>query len=218
MTLENKYATLMGLYRSEKPLVRFHIRVRYRRALLDELVQYVPESGSVLEIGCGHGAFANLLSLTSDRRRITGIDVAENKIATAQRTVGDRANISFLVADALNYLPREKPDAIVIMETLYLIPYDEQETMLRTLAGRLAPDGVLIFTEACRDASFAFRRVVLQETISVKLLRITAGKRLYFRSEREWTALLDRIGLSARVIRRRTPNPTYLFLCRKKAQ
>lgn len=214
--MEKTFESLMGLYREEKFLARFHIRTRYRRALLDELLEYVPESGSVLDIGCGHGVFVNVLALTSAKRDITGIDISGDKIAVAQRTIGARRNVHFHVADALHYIPREKPDVISCMDTLYLIPFDLQETMLGVLSGRLAADGLLMINEVCRDGSFGFRKALLQETISVKLLGITAGDGFYYRSVQGWTGLLERTGFSVHVIKRHTPNPTHLFLCRKK--
>lgn len=215
MTLESAYRSLIDLYRHEKPLARFHVGTRYRRARLEELLGHVPPAGSILEIGCGHGAFANLLSLTSPGRRITGIDISEEKIAVARRTVGDRKNIDFIVADAERYAPEGVFDLIAIIETLYLIPYDVQERIFKTLSRCLREGGLLMFSEVCRDRSLRFRKALLQETIAVKLLKITAGRRFYYRSVREWRGLAEEIGFSVQVIRRSTPNPTHLFLCRR---
>lgn len=213
--MDKAYESLMGLYRGEGFLARFHIRVRYRRALLGELLLHVPETGSFLDIGCGHGVFANLLALTSAGRDVTGIDISEEKIAVAKRTVGGRGKIRFLVADAATFTPPEKPDVVTIIDALYLIPYDSQERLVAALFGRLGAGGLLMINEVCRDGSWRFRKALLQETVSVRLLGITSGRDFYYRSVREWTALLERTGFSVRVIPRRTPNPTNLFICRK---
>ncbi|HQM53318.1 MAG TPA: class I SAM-dependent methyltransferase [bacterium] len=216
MTADTTCKSLMGLYRKERFLARFHVRTRYRRALYDELLGYVPESGSILDIGCGHGVFANLCALTSAARDITGIDVSGDKIAVAKRTIGARRNVHFQIADALHYIPRNTPDVILCMDTMYLIPFDLQETMLSVFSERLAADGLLMINEVCRDRSFGFRKAMLQEYVSVRILRITSGDGLYYRSVQEWTGLLEERGFSVRVIKRHTPNPTHLFLCRKK--
>jgi SAM-dependent methyltransferase len=213
--LDKAYASLVGLYRGERFLARFHIRVRYRRALLGELLRHVPESGSFLDIGCGHGVFANLLALTSAGRDVTGMDISEEKIAVARRTVGDRGNVRFLVADAAAFVPAEKPDVATILDALYLIPFDPQQRLIEALFGSLKEGGLLMINEVCRDRSWRFRKSVLQETVSVRLLGITSGKGFYYRSVQEWTALLEGTGFSVRAIPRRTPNPTHLFLCRK---
>src|SRR5688572_2964589 len=74
------------------------------RAFLSDLAfveRYVPRHGFIVDIGCGHGLFANVLAEASDARRVLGVDVDERKIAVARATAEGRAALRFEVGDAI---------------------------------------------------------------------------------------------------------------------
>lgn len=55
----------------------------------------------IVEIGCGQGAFTNVLALRFPRAEIVGIDPDPLKIALAQKLVGHCPNVRFIQGDAL---------------------------------------------------------------------------------------------------------------------
>src|SRR5438552_18552520 len=72
------------------------------RAFLSDLAfidRYVPRHGFIVDLGCGHGLFANLLVESSPGRRVLGIDFDERKIAVARSTVDERESLRFDVGD-----------------------------------------------------------------------------------------------------------------------
>jgi SAM-dependent methyltransferase len=58
---------------------------------------------SVLDIGCGTGATTLALADAVGDGRVTGLDVSRPMLALAKSRAGDRANVSFLEADAAHY-------------------------------------------------------------------------------------------------------------------
>src|SRR5205085_5702990 len=71
---------LAALYASASTRVRSHAALRWRTCPFEPVVERVPESGRILDVGCGHGLLAARLAMTSPRRRVLGIDVATDKI------------------------------------------------------------------------------------------------------------------------------------------
>lgn len=195
---------------------RFHMLVRARSFSLDALCAQVPVAGRVLEIGCGHGLVAATLALQSARREVVGFDVDPDKVAAAERIAAavraDGGHLEVTVGDGTE-LPAGPWDAIVIADVIYLLAPDTQEALLKSAAAGLAPGGVLVLKELDDKpwAKAAFARV--EEVLATKVLRITAGSDLHWRSASEWATQLEGCGLQAfiRRIDRHYPYPHVLI-------
>lgn len=207
---------LFRLYQRQNFLTRFHAKLRYFRGRIWELEEYLPKEGHFLDLGCGHGVLANLLSLLSSKRNVLGIDISSTKISIAHSTIVERKNINFLVGDISDFKSKGQFDAITLIDVLYLIPPERQQELLLYVRNCLKPGGTLLISEVCRARSIRFYRVLLQESLSVKLLKITSGYRFYYRSDEEWRDLLRRLGFDIQVVRRKTSNPTTLYVCRTR--
>ena len=75
---------------------------------------------SVLEIGCGAGAFTLMLAPFADR--IVALDIAEGAIARARERVG-ADHVDFRVANVMDFdpLPEGPWDLVVMSETIYYL-------------------------------------------------------------------------------------------------
>src|SRR5205085_7145178 len=72
----------------DDPVVRAYSWVRFgilRQRFLDEIGQYLPEAGPVLDIGCGFGLFSLYYAATAPRRFVRGLDMNGRRIALARR-------------------------------------------------------------------------------------------------------------------------------------
>jgi len=72
----------------DDPIVRAYCWVRFwilRQRFLDEIGQYLPESGPVLDIGCGFGLFSLYYAATAPARFVRGVDLNPRRIAMARR-------------------------------------------------------------------------------------------------------------------------------------
>lgn len=141
----------------------------------------MPSEGRILEIGCGHGLFSVLLALQSDARDILGTDVDGAKIRAAQRAATrGHLRVAFEAIAPGSGLPGGPWDAIAIVDVLYLLDRQAQEQLLRAAAKALAPGGALVVKEMAMAPGWKFRWMRAQEQLSVRVLRITAGKQLTF--------------------------------------
>jgi 2-polyprenyl-6-hydroxyphenyl methylase/3-demethylubiquinone-9 3-methyltransferase len=130
-------------YDHAPPGVRRHVRLRRLLSRLSDVEALTPRSGSVLEIGCGHGLVARYLAAASPERRVHGVDIDERKIAAAL-AAPPFPGVTFAVGDALR--PPSGPfAAVVVVDVLYLLPAEAQRAAVRAAYEVLAPGGVFVW-------------------------------------------------------------------------
>src|SRR5262245_25918000 len=72
----------------DDPVVRAYCWARFwilRQRFLDEIGQYLPPAGPVLDIGCGFGLFSLYYAAVEPGRFLRGIDRSARRIALARR-------------------------------------------------------------------------------------------------------------------------------------
>lgn len=207
MTSRSSINKALELYRREPWGTRAFLKGRVLLSDLELVERQVPESGDIIDLGCGHGLFANLMALRCPGRRVTGIDLAAGKIEHARATVGDRRNISFARADIMKTdLPAV--DAVTIVDVLYLLPFDRQRELLAATRRKLKPGGVLVLKAQERRPRWKFACTYLQEllTTSVGLTRGGRG-RFYFPDRQMALAMLRQAGFEPEIVEMPTWRP-----------
>ena len=212
-------AEVLSLYRGAPAGVRAHVRVRWATCPFRRISDEVPQTGRVLEVGCGFGLFSSYLALNGRGRHVTGIDVDERKIEPARLAAAEAgvrgATCSFAVAG-----PGEVPDgpwdAVVIVDVLYLLDAAAQAALLRTCAAALAPGGALVVKEMAPSPRWKAAWNRAQETVSVRLLGITAGHDFTFVEPAVLGGWMEESGLTVRHSRldRGYPHPHHLVVGR----
>lgn len=165
----------LALYRGLPGSARAHVVVRWWTAPFPAVEAALPRSGRILEIGCGHGLFAAYAAQAAPGREVLGTDVDEAKIALARsaaRAMAPRLRFAPAVSGAV---PAGPWDAVAILDVLYLLPAEAQHDLLLACVAQLAPGGVLLLKEMSCTPAWKARWNRLQETLAVKVLRITAG-------------------------------------------
>jgi SAM-dependent methyltransferase len=96
--------------------------------------------GSVLDVGCGAGAWLNALGRVNSR--VVGIDLDSDGLAAAETRTGDSGNVEVLKmsAEALGF-DEGSFDAVACLSTL---PYIDQYTAIREMRRVLRPGGHLV--------------------------------------------------------------------------
>jgi ubiquinone/menaquinone biosynthesis C-methylase UbiE len=94
---------IIGAY--DDPVVRAYCWVRFgilRQRFLDEIGQYLPPAGEVLDLGCGFGLFSLYYASIAPRRFIRGLDLSARRIAMARRAAErlEITNVSYRLGDA----------------------------------------------------------------------------------------------------------------------
>jgi len=190
------------------------------RAFLSDLAfieRYVPKTGFIVDLGCGHGLFACVLREASDTRRVLGIDLDPRKIEVARGAVRDTQWLRFEVGDIVAD-PPPKCDAVTIVDVLYLLPFDEQERVLRNAASALGEGAPLIVKAQERRTDPRYALTYAQELITVSLGFTRGGhQRFYFASREDATAMFERAGFAMEVVdMSQRPYTDVLYLGRKK--
>src|SRR2546426_12258684 len=102
-------ATVRNIIRAyDDPSVRAYCWTRFwvlRQRFLDEIGQYLPESGPVPDVGCGFGLFSLYYAATGPGRFVRGVDVNGRRIAMARRAAARLTidNVAYEEADAPNF-------------------------------------------------------------------------------------------------------------------
>ena len=203
-------------YRDTPFIARTHV---HGRAFLSDLAfvdRYVPRHGFIVDLGCGHGLFANLLVESSTGRRVLGVDVDERKIAVARATVDDRESIRFEQGDIVHE-PIPRCDAVTIVDVLYLLPPGDQAELLRKAAAALPENAPLVVKAQERAASPRFALTYAQELVATSI-GLTRGRRgrFHFLSRDEAIPMFERAGFLVDVIEMPgRPYSDVVYLARK---
>jgi len=211
---------VLALYQDEPPSVRAFLRGRKILSRLEFVERFVPYTGAIVDLGCGHGLFSNLMALSSGHRTVTGIDLDDRKIAVANATVRKRINIEFRHGD-ITKLSMPACDAVTIVDVLYLLPADEQKRVLAACAAILKPGGVIVWKAQERRPKWKYWLTYMQEYVTTNV-GVTKGKKgsLHFMSRNEALEAISAAGLVAEVVEMRTPLPytDVLYLGKKSGE
>jgi SAM-dependent methyltransferase len=121
----------------------------------------------LLDLGCGLGLLAFYLREESIGVPILSLDYDSRKIDAARRaTLSFQAmDLCFSHHDARSGLPAHQGN-VSILDILQFFTPDEQETLLKLAASRVAPGGSLIIRSGLRDASWRFKVTVLGDWLA----------------------------------------------------
>jgi len=134
-----------------------------------------PQQGKILDIGCGYGFMAYMLSFTSAQRKITGLDYDEEKIDTANNCFSKTNNINFVHGDVMGF-EFEQYDAIIVADMLHYLPPAEQKLVIEKCISNLNPGGSLIIRDGDADKKAMHKKTKLTEFFSTKLLSFNKTK------------------------------------------
>ena len=186
---------LVALYAQFSWWRQFYVRFRVALSRFEQIEALLPRNGRVLDLGCGYGVVANYLALAEPSREVIGLDLNARRIAVAQKTVGARANITFLADDVMRAnLP--PCDAAILTDVLHHLTFAQQEQLTSRVRGLLAPRGVLLIQEVNMQPCWKY----WISHVSDVILYASDGMP-NFRSSQDWVALLERNDFqNARVI------------------
>jgi 2-polyprenyl-3-methyl-5-hydroxy-6-metoxy-1,4-benzoquinol methylase len=156
-------AQVLSIIRAyDDPVVRAYCWARFwilRQRFLDEIGQYLPESGEVLDIGCGFGLFSLYYAAVAPRRFLRGLDVNGRRIAMARRAARRLGinNVAYEESDARDF----KGDggqyaAAYMLDIVHHVPPAAVPPLLGSLARCLPPGAPLLVKDV--DTRPAYKR------------------------------------------------------------
>ena len=109
-------------------------------------------------------------------------------------------------------------DAAVFVDVLYLLPATEQRRLITEAVAALAPGGVVVIKEMGTEPAWKVRWNTAQETLAVKVLRITEGGSFDFVAPAVMAGWLAELGLEveARRLDAGRVHPHHLLVGRRR--
>jgi cyclopropane fatty-acyl-phospholipid synthase-like methyltransferase len=201
-------------YASQPFTTRAHVALRWWTCPFRAVARAVPATGTVLDAGCGHGSFAVYLAAQSPARRITAVDIDEDKLVIA-RAAARAANVDDRVdfrQVTTGWHPDASWDAIVEVDMLYLLGRRRADEWVEQAAGALAPGGRLVVKELDVEPRWKARWSTFQEVLATRVARITEGDALELVPWRAVVAAMTDAGLhvDTRRLDRARVHPHYL--------
>ena len=191
---------VLRFYRQAPRGTRLYLRIKLRICPLLRLEELYPRTGKVVDLGCGNGIFSNILKLGGQEREILGVDLDPRKVEAARAVHAGVAGLEFREGDiaVMGYPPA---DVYSLVDVLYLIPRETQDEILRRCHAALRPGGTLVVKEMDTRPRWKYAWNFCQETLAVKVIGFTLGRRFYFRSAAEHVRALESLGFKAEVVR-----------------
>ena len=215
---EHGRATIAAIVRHQPDaIVRAYSRIRFlilRQSFLEAIGQYFPDSGDILDLGCGFGLFSLYYAMMSPGRRVTGVDLNPRRIAMAQRCAAALGvtNATYVAQDAVAWRGTRTFDAIYMLDLVHHLPKASVEDTLRKIADLLAPGGVLIVKDVADRPAY-------KALFTLALDRLMVGMEpIHYWSVDELASLLRLLGFDVKVhpIRDVLPYPHVLYVCTRR--
>jgi ubiquinone/menaquinone biosynthesis C-methylase UbiE len=201
----------------DDPVIRAYCYMRFwvmNMRIMEEIEQYLPPSGCILDVGCGFGLFSIFLSMISPSRRVEAFDLSARRIGIAEhvsRKLGVEKQIEFHVGDALGYRYPRRVNAIMVLDLIHHLPEELVPEVLCCLYQALDKGGVLLVKEITAQP-----RLKMAFTWFLDML-MTKGSPVHYYTKGEMMALLQAQGFKVAFHRMHDilPYPHILYICRK---
>ena len=198
----------------DDPVVRAYCWARFlvlRQRFLEEIGQYLPPSGPVLDIGCGFGLFSLYYAATAPARFVRGLDLSARRVAMARRAAQRLAldNVAYEVGDARDFKGDTEIAAAYMLDIVHHVAPAAVPPLLAQLRRCLAPGGRLLVKDV--DTRPAPKR-----WFTWALDRLMAPRTpVRYWSAAELTAALERSGFGVRrhLMVDVLPYPHVLYIC-----
>ena len=198
----------------DDPVVRAYCWVRFgilRQRFLDEIGQYLPATGPVLDIGCGFGLFSLYYAATAPGRFVRGLDVNERRIGLARRAAARLGldNVAYEHGDARNFKSDGDVAAAYMLDIVHHVPVAAVPPLLARLRRSLPEGGRLLVKDVdTRPAAKRWFTWLLDRLM-------TPGTPVRYWNAEELTHALEVAGF---VVRRHLmvdvlPYPHILYIC-----
>jgi 2-polyprenyl-3-methyl-5-hydroxy-6-metoxy-1,4-benzoquinol methylase len=156
------------------------------------VLRHLPESGCLVDVGCGEG---HLLALAHELRgglRLFGVDHDHERVERGRQALGDAATLT--VGDArVCELPRAH--AIACLDVLHYLPEPEQDAVIQRLVDHLEPGGVLLIRDGASQDGLRSWVTTLSEKLAVATGR-HKGDGVFFRPSEALRASMEACGLT----------------------
>ena len=177
----------------------------------------LPNSGLILDFGCGDGIFANSIASIRKNCRILGIDLDENKVSLANLSAQSNAsfavgNVTNIEIDNLVKCKESHAKCVLVNDVLHHMNNDDQSKYISCVYDSLVDEGLLIL----KEVDYQDRLEEFWTTFWDK--RLYPSDQLNFHTINEWIDILGYCGfevLDISYVKHFWPASRTVFICRK---
>ncbi|KAH6912656.1 S-adenosyl-L-methionine-dependent methyltransferase [Coprinopsis sp. MPI-PUGE-AT-0042] len=167
--VENGYDTIAPAYLAWSAPRPTTTRMSYLSRLLDEL----PQSSKILELGCGAGIPCTQTMLDHPKEfNVTGVDISKAQVELAKEHLQPQGRVALIHCDMtkLDIRP-ETYDAVLAFYSIFHLPKDEQAGMISRMASWLKKGGVLLFNLSTEEGD-----MVIDDWMGAKMFSSGMGE------------------------------------------
>lgn len=186
--------------------------------ILEEIGQYLPRKGRILDIACGFGLFTLYYSMLSPNRSFYAIDINQKRIEMARSTavaLGLSTRITFQIKDTAMLNDSDSSfEAAYMLDIIHHLPRSQHKALISTIYDSLVPGGVLIVKDIATSPPWkVIFTWVLDMVMSPKMPP-------HYISTTILRNMLMEVGFDVKIhtLRDILPYPHVLYICRKEAQ
>lgn len=195
-------------------IVRLYARIRFlilRQTFLQEIGQYLPRDGRVLDLGCGFGLFSLYFAMDAPTRHLTGVDLDSERIAAASECAARLGvdNVHYTASNVLDWQGTEPFDAIFMLDLIHHLPKEQVAGFLARVSQLIAPGGVLLLKDVSNRPYYKMLFTLLLDRIMV------GAEPIHYWDPAELCALVEDLGFSVKrhTINDFLPYPHILYVC-----
>lgn len=136
-------------------LIRMYCLVRFLiipMRMMDSIGQFVPDRGTVLDLGCGFGLFTLYFAMTHPEARFVGVDLSTRRIELARNSARKLGltNVEFIQGDARTAAQhmQKRFNLIFSIDLFHHIPYADGDVLAQSIHDQfLHADGVWLLKD-----------------------------------------------------------------------
>lgn len=169
MKLSDEQLAVLKLYKNatlpEKLKIYARIIFNFNQ-IKKHLDRYIPDSGTVLDYGCGYGIFSNYLKMKNPNLKIIGFDISTTRINEAKKSAIDKG-IEF--TDNLQSFEFDDLKLALLIDVLIFLKHEEKINLLKRIYESLETNGIVFIKDTLKSNSFRFKYTNFEEKIKTKL-------------------------------------------------
>ena len=195
---------------------RLYCRGRFvilRKRFTKELVQYIPDGGRVIEVGCGFGLFTLLFASLRRESTFFAFDHDARRIARAKAAASriNLSNVKFYCEDAASLEIEQGYDCGYVMDLVHHVGKRNAKSLLSKIYSALSEESVFIIKEV--DSRPAYKRLFTR----ILDFAMSPHDDVYYWPEEEMKSMLRGIGwdVVSHAMVDFLPYPHLIYICHK---
>jgi len=180
--------------------------------MFPRLAEFVPATGTIVDVGCGYGVPAAWLSTAHPALQFLGVEPNANRAAIAARVIGPAGRVVQSSAPDLPWDQIPDADAVLLLDMLHCLADADLARTLDGLAARLKPNGRLVIRVTIPSGKkLAWERWLEKFRLAI------GGCPCVFRSEEEMSEALGQAKFVVEIVEPTAPAREETWFIARKA-